>query len=218
MTLHLTVESSEPGSTVVRANLNDGQVLGESYRLDGGDFLRACVSGVCRSMADNDSVLTPDYIARFDFQPGIDHVVSFNRQQGQDAPDSRVSMPAAFSMVTPADDQQVTDGETVIVSWAPTGAPARVSLTYAADCKFLSGTHSYLSGMLGADSDADGRESVRIDPILTLARSNATSTLTGCRIGIKVSHELQGRVDPAFHNGTALGIVSREINLEYIPR
>jgi hypothetical protein len=218
ITLYLTVESSDPDSAVVRANLNDGEVLGATYRLDGGDFLRACLSGVCRSMADNDSVLSPDYIARFDFHPGIDYVVSFNRQEAQDAPDSHVRMPAAFSMVTPASDQQVTDGETVIVSWAPTGAPARVSLSYAADCKFLSGTHSYSSGMLGTDPDADGRESVRIDPILTLARSNATSTLTGCSIDLKVSHELQGRVDSAFHNGTALGIVSRAVNLEYIPR
>ena len=90
ITIYLTVESSEPGKVEVRANLNDGQVLGESYRLDGGDFLRACVNGVCRSMADNDSMINPDYIARFDYLPGVDYVVSFNRQQGGNAPDSHV--------------------------------------------------------------------------------------------------------------------------------
>src|SRR4051812_38623553 len=61
MTMDLRVESTEPGKAVVRANLNDGRTLSTSYRLDGGDFLRACVSGVCHSMADNDSVYTPDY-------------------------------------------------------------------------------------------------------------------------------------------------------------
>ena len=54
MTIYLTVESREPRTAVVRANLNDGEFLGESYRLDGGDYFRACISGVCRSMADND--------------------------------------------------------------------------------------------------------------------------------------------------------------------
>ena len=77
--------------------------------------MRACVIGVCRSMADNDSVFTPDYIARFDYQSGVDYVVSFNRQEAQNAPDSRVALPPAFTLVTPANRQQVTDGETVIV-------------------------------------------------------------------------------------------------------
>src|SRR5262245_33775937 len=102
MTIYLTVESRDPRTAVVRANLNDGRFLGESYRLDGGDSLRACVSGVCRNMADNDSVFTPDYIARFDYRPGVDYVVSFNRRRAQSAPASRVALPPAFTIVTPA--------------------------------------------------------------------------------------------------------------------
>jgi hypothetical protein len=35
---------------------------------------------------------------------------------------------------------------------------------------------------------------------------------------VTVSHELQGRIDPAFRNGTALGIVSRKVNLDYVAR
>ena len=218
ITMNLTVESSEPGSAVVRANLNDGRSLATSYRLDGGDFLRACVTGVCRSMADNDSVFEPDYIARFDYQPGVDYVVSFNRQEARNAPDSRVALPRAFTIVTPANHQQVTDGDTVVVEWSPSGAPAGVALSFEADCTFLSGTHSYSFGTLSDDSNADGRESVRIDPIVTLARSNATSTLTRCSIDVIVRHQLQGLVDPAFDHGTAVGIVSRKVNLDYIPR
>ena len=57
MTIDLRVEASDSGIAVVRANLNDGLALGKSYRLDGGDFFRACVNGVCRIMADNDSVI-----------------------------------------------------------------------------------------------------------------------------------------------------------------
>lgn len=218
MTIYLTVESSEPRTAVVRANLNDGKALGESYRLDGGDFFRACISGVCRSMADNDSIFTPDYIARFDYQPGVDYVVSFNRQQAQSAPDSRVALPPAFTIVTPVSRQQVTDGETVLVTWSPTGAPARVSLIYDADCTLLSGSHSYSTGTLSEDSDADGRESVGIDPIVNFVRSSAASPITRCSIDVTVSHELRGRIDPAFRNGIALGIVSREVHLDYIPR
>ncbi len=218
ITIDLRVESSNPQTAVVRANLNDGHSLGASYRLDGGDFLRACVNGVCRSMADNDSIYTPDYVARFDYQSGIDFVVSFNRQQGQNALDSRVALPPDFTIVTPADHQQVTDGETVVMSWTPSGAPARVSLTFEADCAFVGGSSGFSVGTLSTDPDGNGQESVAIDPIVTFARSNSTSTISSCSIELIVRHELQGRVDPAFDDGTAVGIVSRAVTLNYIPR
>lgn len=218
MTIDLKVESREPGSAVVRANLNDGKALGSSYRLDGGDYFRACISGVCRNMADNDSIDSPDYIARFDYQPGVDYVVSFNRLEARSAPDSRVVLPPDFTVVTPANHQQVTDGETVVVSWSPTGAPAKVGLSYEAQCTFVSGAKSASSGALNDDVNGDGRESVRIDPIVDFARSSTTSTVTRCSIDVIVSHQLQGRVDPAFDHGTAVGIVYRKVNLDYIPR
>lgn len=217
MVMNLRVESIEAGKAVVRANLNDGKVVSTSYRLDGGDYLRACVSGLCRSMADNDSVYTPDYIARFDFQPGVDYVVSFNRLEATTAPDSRVALPPAFTMVTPANHQQVTNGDTVVVSWSPTGAPARVSLDYDAECTFLSGAKSSSFGTLAEDTNADGQESVRIDPIVATAQAGIVSSVTRCSIDINVNHQLSGRVDPAFNRGTAVGIVTRTVSLDYVP-
>jgi hypothetical protein len=218
MTMDLRVESSDPDVAVVRTNLNDGRVLGNSYRLDGGDYLRACVNGVCRNMADNDSVTSPDYIARFDYQPGVDFVVAFNRREASSAPDSRVSLPAPFSIVTPANRQQVTDGETVLVSWSPSGAPANVSLVYDSDCKLESGAHVIGTGTLSTDSDANGSEPVSIDSIVNDARASATSVITRCSIDVTVRHQLEGRVDPGFERGTAFGIVSRQVNLVYLPR
>src|SRR6185503_10596488 len=216
MTIWLTVESSEPGMAVVRANLNDGKLLGESYRLDGGDYLRACLNNVCRNMADNDSVFNPDYIARFDYQPGVDYVVSFNRREAESAPNSRIVLPPPFYMLTPANHQQVTNGDNVLVSWTPTGAPAaHVELNYEADCTFLNGTHGFSGGDLADDTGNDGQEYVRIDPMVTF--TNSTSPVTRCSIDIIVSHELQGQLDPAFHHGFARGVVSRRVNLDYIP-
>jgi hypothetical protein len=47
---------------------------------------------------------------------------------------------------------------------------------------------------------------------------NSPSTVSRCSIDLIVSHELQGRIDAAFRNGSALGIVSREVTLDYVPR
>jgi hypothetical protein len=214
MTIDLKVESKDPSSAVVRANLNDGKALGSSFRLDGGDFFRACINGVCKSMADNDSLDSPDYIARFTFQPGVDYVVSFNRQEGQNAPDSRVILPQPFTLVTPADRTQVTYGQSVIFEWTPTGAPARVSLDYTVSCALTSGS-STSNGKLGTDTNSDGREVVRIDSIMNAMRS--TGQITQCDIDVSVHHELSGRVDRAFRGGTAVGIVTRTARLVFIP-
>lgn len=217
MFIDLRAEALDSGTAVVRVNLNDGRATSTSYRLDGGDYLRACVGGVCRNMADNDSIVSPDYIARFDFRPGIDHVVSFHRLEAPSAPDSHVSLPQAFTIVTPADRQQVTDGETVEVAWSPTGTPARASLRYESECTYATGT-AFASGALGIDTNADGRESVRIDPIVSAARSNSPSAITRCSIEFIVNHEIQGRIDPAFDGGTAVGVTSRTVTVDYVPR
>ena len=215
MNLRLTVESSEPGIAVVRANLHDHPIGGKTFRLDGGDFFRACLNGVCHNMDSNESILDPDYIARFDYRQGVDYVVSFNRKKGGNAPSSRVALPPPFTVVTPANRQQVTNGETVMFEWSPTGAPARVELSYSADCTMASGPHAYSFGTLSTDNNADGRESVSIDPMVTF---DSLPAVTRCSIDVTVSHNLEGRVDPAFDSGVALGMVTRKINLDYIPR
>ena len=43
-------------------------------------------------------------------------------------------------------------------------------------------------------------------------------TMTRCSIDVIVRHELQGRIDPAFDHGIAVGIVSRKVALDYVPR
>ena len=87
---------------------------------------------------------------------------------------TRGGLPPA-SIVTPVNRQPVTDGDTVLVTWAPSGAPARVELSYEAECTFLSGAQGFGGGTLDSDSHTDGRESVRIDPIVNFARTNVAS-------------------------------------------
>lgn len=218
MTLELTVESNEPGEVVVRANLNDGKTLPRSYRLDGGDYLRACAIGTCRNMADNNSVYEPDYLARFDYLANVDYVVSFNRREAVSAPDSRAALPPEFYIATPADGQQVSDGDTVTLSWMPSGPPARVRLSYHAECDLPGGAVWFSSGALGQDDDGDGTRLIEVDPMVTPATPGAALP-TRCSIDMIVEHELTGKVDPAFNkNSTARGIVSRKVTLDYIPR
>ena len=68
-----------------------------------------------------------------------------------------------------------------------------MGLSYEAQCTFVSGTKSASSGALNDDANGDGRESVRIDPIVEFARASTASTVTRCSIDVIVSHQLQGK-------------------------
>jgi hypothetical protein len=144
-------------------------------------------------------------------------VVSFNRREERTAPDSRVALPPAFTIVTPVERQQVTDGETVVVEWSPSGFPAIAAADYQSDCTFPGGTHSFGAGST-TDLDANGRESFKVDALVDFSTINPGQRATRCSIVFTVRHELLGRVDPEFARGSAFGIVSREVRVDYVPR
>lgn len=92
------------------------------------------------------------------------------------------------------------------------------ALNYEADCAHSSGPNSFSGGDLTTYVDGNGRESVRIDPIVEFAHAITLPRVSRCRIDVIVSHETRGQIDPAFKNGIARGIVSRKVRLDYVPR
>src|SRR5262245_42034450 len=226
MRMHLVVESRELSRTVVSAYLDNGVLFGQQYRLDGGDYLRACVSGECKNLRDDFNaidVLFPFYPSgynnSFTFLSDSDYVVAFNRPAGGNAPNSKVSLPPAFDIVSPVTNLQVTDGDVVWVEWLPIGSGERISVDSDADCFHADGTRSDSSGPHGYDADRDGREVLNVDDVVRSARtpSIALAPIDRCDIDIVVKHERRGTVDPAFDGGESIGLVRRKVRLIYYP-
>jgi len=227
MYLNARVEAQDNSVAVVSVRVNDGYSIGTQYRLDGGDYFRACVGAQCRSLIDDYTQLGAyipffpiGYANRLNFLSDTDYVVSFTRPDARNAPNSRVSLPSAFSIDTPAHRQQVTDGEIVTVSWSPAGTRDLVEVSADADCRHLDGQRSSAAGLTLTDANADGREEIRIDDIVGQVRTHTAnpSPLQRCDIDIVVTHERRGSVDAAFRGGYIVGVVSRKIVLDYLPR
>jgi hypothetical protein len=225
MHMHFDVESRSPSRAVVSAFLDNGLLFGQQYRLDGGDYLRACVGSECKNLRDDFSlvdVLFPllprGYSNSFSFQSDIDYVVAFNRPAGGNAPNTRISLPPAFDIVSPVANLQVTDGDVLSVEWLPIGSNERISVDSDVDCQHLDGSRSSFGGPHGYDADRDGRDIFNVDDIVRDVRASlAPAPVFRCDIDITVEHERRNAVDPAFAGGLARGIVSRKVRVIYYP-
>jgi len=226
MYLHVHLESSDTITTDVSARLDDGLAFGTQYRLNGGDYLRACLGSVCKNLRDSITAIDvlfpffPDgYSAGFPVRSDIDYAISFNRADSVNAPNTFVRLPAAFDIQSPVQDLNVTDGDVVQVSWYPSGAGYNVYVDTDADCTHINGLHSQASGPTLYDSNGDGSAALRIDDVVAAARGallNPTA-LYDCDIDITVYQENSGTIDRAFAGGDIKAVAKRRVNIHYFP-
>lgn len=226
MHLDIRVEAKDAGTAVVSGRLSDGRALGTQYRLDGGDYLRACVGPQCRNLRDDFDIsdilfpFFPDgYSNGLGYYADTDYVVSFYRPDAEDASDSRVTLPQPFDIVYPAANQEVTDGDSVWVEWLPVGTGERIDVDTHTECEHIDGLKSTDRSSIGYDGDGDGRELLDVDAAVNDALEHPTSftRVHSCRITVQVSHERRGVIDPAFDGGEIVGVVSRKVRLTYYP-
>jgi hypothetical protein len=226
MHLEARVEAKDNNVAIVSIALNDGRSHGVQYRLDGGDYFRACVASQCKNLIDDYSQLGAyvpffpiGYANRFTYLSDTEYVLSFSRPNERNAPTTNVSLPQAFSIDTPAHQQSVTDGEVVQVSWSPSGASDTVFTFADMECRHIDGRTSNADGVTRINTRGDGREPLNVDDLLAQIRLMPFGIvpIVGCTIDIEVTHERRGSIDPAFRGGYIFGSVSRKVQVNYVP-
>jgi hypothetical protein len=226
MHLEARVETKDDNVALVSIAVNDGRSHGVQYRLDGGDYFQACVASQCKNLIDDYSQLGAyvpffpiGYANRFTYLSDTDYVLSFSRPDARGAPNTRVSLPQPFNIDTPAEQQSVSDGEIVLVSWSPQGTGDTVFVFADADCRHTDGRASSSEGVTLGDTGGDGRESLRIDDLIAQIRQTPLGfvPIQSCTIDIDVIHERRGRIDPEFRGGYIFGSVSRKVRVNYVP-
>jgi len=226
MHLDVRIEAKDASTAAVSARLTDGRVLGTQYRLDGGDYLRACINAQCRNLRDDFDIADllfpffPDgYSNGLGYYADTDYVVSFYRPHAEDAPNSRVSLPQPFDIVYPVANQEVTDGESVWIEWLPIGQAERIDVDTHTECYHIDGLKTSERASIGYDENRDGRELLDVDAVIreTLRLPVSPTPVHRCRITVQVSHERRGAIDPAFDGGEIVGVVSRKVRVDYYP-
>jgi len=226
MYMSAEVEAADDATAEVSVRLHNGDpFLGTSYSLTGGDALSACVGTVCRQLTRG--LLSLDYEADLPYVAESPYTISLSRRVDVSAPDSVVTLPVAFAILSPSSGLHVTDGDAVTVQWSPAIAAEHDYVSGRARCDYEDGVrNTRTAGPLSVNA-AGGTAAVAVDTILA-ARPVAPLTqarLLRCDVVIEVAQKRLGTVDSRFGGAGAafldgdglIGRVTRSVTLDYTP-
>ena len=227
MYMSAEIEATDDATAKISVRLHNGDpFLGTSYSLTGGDTLNACVGTACRQLTRR--LLSFDYEADLPYVAESPYTISFSRRVDVSAPDSVVTLPVAFAILSPSSGLHVTDGDVVAVQWSPATAADHDYVSGRARCDYEDGVQNTrtTAGPLSVNA-AGGFATVAIDTILA-ARPFSPLTearLLRCDVVIEVAQKRIGTVDSRFGGagaallggGRLIGPVTRSLTLDYTP-
>lgn len=212
-------------SKAVLDTVGDGTVvLGE------GDTLTACVGSVCQPMVRRQTNANyKPYEATLPYVAETAYTISFSRRDDVSAPNTTITMPVPFTILTPPAGLAVTDGQVITVLWSPSGVERDTSASVRAHCDHVSGEQTSRGLSLFWNlPDRTGSATVNMDQLMSRrafltddvnlpAREPVDPRVVGCRIEIEVSMRRQGIPDSAFQVGYASSAIVRTVSLQYSP-
>lgn len=220
------VEASDDATAEVSVKLHNGDpFLGTVYSLTGGDTLNACVGTVCRQLTRG--ILALEYEADLPYVAESPYTISLSRRVDVSAPDSVVTLPVPFTILSPSSGLRVTDGDLVTTQWSPAVAAELDYVRGRARCDYEDGVRNTRTAGSLSVSAAGGTATVAVDAILA-ARPAAPLTqarLLRCDLVIEVAQKRLGTVDSRFGGAGAafldgdglIGRVTRSVTLDYTP-
>jgi hypothetical protein len=135
--------------------------------------------------------------------PESEIVISLARGDGGNAPVSSVTMPPPVAITAPAAGASKLAGETLLVTWTPSGTSDQVQILMRSVVCSRPGAGTTTTTAVVGDP---GSASVLIDPDLLPALASGES----CDVDVQVQRLRLGTVDPAYATGGS--IVARQLD------
>lgn len=210
----ISVTSSGSGITEVNVQLKSGSggIGGTVIELEGSDTLFAESNGVTKTLTeDNDLLNDITYNARFDTDESALYTISFDRPDDVSAPNSTVTLPEPFEILTPEIGQSYLANDLFEVTWSQSGYSDTLPLTLDWSCQTSeqdSGQNSVTSGF------------VKINVVDTGAYSNSISDISeelfeaanndkNCTVQITLKRESKGQIDVNYGEGGSINALQK---------
>ena len=179
--MSVTAESAD--SSKVHVELRVGGAQSNTFViLDSGDRLTAKAGDVTQDLKAVDEGV---YEATFPTGAQVEFTVGLDRAEDEDAPGSRVTLPASFNITAPQPEDVLSRADDgVIIVWTPV-ADTQGAVTLSGSC--ITSTSYDVSGSAGTLVVAPGE--------LTSANEEMPES---CTVDIEISFRREGTADPAF--------------------
>lgn len=198
----IDVVAEGEGSTYVSARLEVGDdgVLRTTLKMTSGDRLMAYAGGVAQQMSRSKSLLYgTSYVTTFPFAGGgTEFKVSLEREDFTDARNSKVILPAAFTITTTPDKTYSDLDDPVKTRWEPR-RDDRMKIRYALECVDANG-FLHIGKYTRSISDR-GKHVMTVAEILAQARRNVYDYSNGCSLTITVMRIRSGKIDRNYGEG-----------------
>jgi hypothetical protein len=198
----------DSGSSVtITASFSTGPHSSDTIKLSYGDNVAATLGGVARGMIESKDIFGKyNYTATFNTS-GAEQLVTINFERLNDisAPDSTVTLPAAFSLSAPASGTVYTktNNSAIDVVWAPSSSTVSMFVAFDGNCMTPTGATSFSSGYR-VDPDT-GSYSITVNQLLQdfiTNESTPPASITSCNsVDIRLSRSVNGVVDTSFGQG-----------------
>lgn len=196
----IDVFANGSGSTLVTVELEVGSgVGGTSLELGPSDSLTVVANGIQKTLAEDKSILGRfSYVASFAFDD-VDTVftVSFSRVNGISAPNSNVTMPDGFTVLSPTTANVYAPSENIAIVWLPTGTSNTPSIFVRLDCTLASGLITTATQSVSLSSDTG----VAVLPVSSVMPPGTLDTSVLCDGNVDFRRMSSGNLDPNYGEG-----------------
>lgn len=208
-------------TTDVIVDLNVGSGLGGTdLELSDGDRLTASTNGQTHTLSKSENLVNIEYITTFDANAAdMAFTVSFTRENGINAEDSRVTLPAPFTLITPTDGETFAIDDPVIFEWSPADENSRMEISSVYTCRQhtdTEGTATTIGTGVGGRIADNGSATYTMRQLM--GTSNPENYNLGCTIDIELSRNKAGTIDSNFgEGGQIIAKQSRSLEIRYNP-
>lgn len=217
----IKVEGKSNGTTDVRVDLDAGGGLGGTdLELSDGDLLTARAQGQTRTLTKSANLVNIEYITTFDTNAaGTEFIISLTRQNGLNADNSRVILPAPFTLISPQDGETFNLDDLVPLEWTPFDEDGSIAVSSTYSCHWsngLGGTDSiYGTGICETVAD-DGYTTYTMRELLQDLWPETYDR--GCTVEISLSRKRTGTIDRHFgEGGRIVARQSRHLEIRFMP-
>jgi hypothetical protein len=199
---------ANPSTTTVFARLQSEAL--PSIRLPDGDELGVATGAQVKVMGYAIDPVNGNYYTTSLVAPALDQniVISLTRDGAANAPDSRVTMPAAVRLSAPTIDSVIVVGTTMEVSWAPSGTDDDITIVLSTtEC-----TGGGSTAPQGTEIVGDPGTASIVIPASLLPASLPFAGL--CAVSVRVERTRFGTPDPAYAPGGT--VIARQIDFRQI--
>ena len=211
------ITATDNNQTNVWAMFKTGSGIGnDTIILTGGDSLQATALGNTRTLARNSSNA---YETDFNIDGGdTEFVISLMRPNDVDAPDSRITLPAAFDILMPNANELFQRGSTITVSWSPSVATEDIRVYFEGECLSRTTGNPIRFSVLYITADV-GMFTASVDTIMNVFGDLPFfDTSINCPVTISVQRNSTGSIDPHYgQGGTISAKLIRNRNVIFDP-